>query len=155
MRSINELHDDLLVKILSFVPAKEVVATSALSKRWYCLWKQLDDVIDYVELCGKCSLRWIRPLIFHSPKYRSDSWRLGLGEQPNFVSMISRLKANACVGCKGRIHAEKEVTMIIILDAKYMKKQAVIWTKLEEKQEMLIELVITRETILNYRISVT
>lgn len=38
MDNINELPDDLLVKILSFIPTKDVVATSLLSKRWESLW---------------------------------------------------------------------------------------------------------------------
>lgn len=157
MRNITELHDDLLVKILSFVPAKEVAATSVLSKRWYCLWKQ--DV-DYVELCDKCSIGWIGLLFPHSPTFPNILWPLRenvLDEHPNFVSLISSLKANACIGCKGRIHGEKKVTMFIIHDAKVIKKYwaSVIWTKLEEKQQMLIEVVSRRETILNYHISVT
>uniref|UniRef100_A0A0D2ZSY6 F-box domain-containing protein n=1 Tax=Brassica oleracea var. oleracea TaxID=109376 RepID=A0A0D2ZSY6_BRAOL len=38
MSNINDFPDDLLVKILSHIPTKDVVATSLLSKRWKFLW---------------------------------------------------------------------------------------------------------------------
>lgn len=38
MSDINDLPDDLLVKILSSIPTKDVVATCLLSKRWESLW---------------------------------------------------------------------------------------------------------------------
>ncbi|CDY25194.1 BnaC06g04190D [Brassica napus] len=39
---ISEFPDELLLKILSFLPSKDVVATSAISKRWKSLWKEVN-----------------------------------------------------------------------------------------------------------------
>ncbi|CAG7907836.1 unnamed protein product [Brassica rapa] len=46
---INELCDDLLVKILLQIPTEEVVATSLLSRRWRSVWKLVPklDFRDY------------------------------------------------------------------------------------------------------------
>ncbi|ESQ42778.1 hypothetical protein EUTSA_v10015709mg [Eutrema salsugineum] len=41
MSNINELPDDLLVKILSTLPTKDAVTTCLLSKRWESLWKNV------------------------------------------------------------------------------------------------------------------
>lgn len=38
MSNINDLPDDLIVKILSSIPTKDVVATCLISKRWESLW---------------------------------------------------------------------------------------------------------------------
>ncbi|KAG7547743.1 FBD domain [Arabidopsis suecica] len=39
MDMISELTDDLILKIMSSLPFKQVIATSVLSKRWRSLWK--------------------------------------------------------------------------------------------------------------------
>ena len=38
---MSEIPDELLLTILSFLPSKDVVATSAISKRWKSLWKEV------------------------------------------------------------------------------------------------------------------
>ncbi|KAF8102695.1 hypothetical protein N665_0197s0055, partial [Sinapis alba] len=41
MGNISELPEDLLLKILSFVPAIYIVATSLVTKSWRCLWTKV------------------------------------------------------------------------------------------------------------------
>ncbi|KAF8089521.1 hypothetical protein N665_0503s0020 [Sinapis alba] len=48
MNKINGLSDDLLVKILSFLPTKVAISTSILSKRWECVWMWLQK-LEYVS----------------------------------------------------------------------------------------------------------
>ncbi|KAL1195174.1 F-box/FBD/LRR-repeat protein [Cardamine amara subsp. amara] len=45
MDRISQLPDDLLIKILSLVPTKDVVAMSTLSKRWKSLWTLVPRLI--------------------------------------------------------------------------------------------------------------
>ncbi|EOA25540.1 hypothetical protein CARUB_v10018885mg, partial [Capsella rubella] len=51
--NINELPDDLILKILSFISTKHVVVTSLLSKRWKSLWTRVPilkfDVGDHTR----------------------------------------------------------------------------------------------------------
>ncbi|ESQ47209.1 hypothetical protein EUTSA_v10027812mg [Eutrema salsugineum] len=56
MDRISQLPDDLLVKMLSFVPTQVAVSTSILSKRWNCLWMWLPN-LDYSSrfCCGEGS----------------------------------------------------------------------------------------------------
>ncbi|KAH0885442.1 hypothetical protein HID58_061538 [Brassica napus] len=48
-RSINDLSDELLIKILSFLPTKVAVSTSILSKQWQFLWMWLPK-LEYSSL---------------------------------------------------------------------------------------------------------
>ncbi|CAG7896136.1 unnamed protein product [Brassica rapa] len=50
MNRINGLSDDLLVKILSFLPTKVAISTSILSKRWKCVWMWLPR-LEYISIC--------------------------------------------------------------------------------------------------------
>ncbi|CAN6849986.1 unnamed protein product [Brassica oleracea var. botrytis] len=51
MDRLSQLPDDLLIKILSFVPTKCAVATSILSKRWLSLWTLVPGLVfeDFSE----------------------------------------------------------------------------------------------------------
>ncbi|KAF3539928.1 hypothetical protein F2Q69_00025366 [Brassica cretica] len=50
MNRINGLSDDLLVKILSFLPTKVAISTSILSKRWKYVWTWLPR-LEYISSC--------------------------------------------------------------------------------------------------------
>ncbi|KAK7251785.1 hypothetical protein RIF29_35304 [Crotalaria pallida] len=41
---ISSLLDEVLCHILSFLPTKEAVVTSAVSKRWYPLWRSVTEL---------------------------------------------------------------------------------------------------------------
>ncbi|CAH2069741.1 unnamed protein product [Thlaspi arvense] len=56
MSNISDLPDDLLVKILSSIPTKDVVATCLLSKRWESLWTNVTrlEFVDKSLLSHQC-----------------------------------------------------------------------------------------------------
>ncbi|KAI3942958.1 hypothetical protein MKW98_005470 [Papaver atlanticum] len=56
MNHISNLPDDVLVRILSFVPAEQVLATSILSKRWTLLLTLNLDFIQFSERFDNLSL---------------------------------------------------------------------------------------------------
>ncbi|EOA12690.1 hypothetical protein CARUB_v10027926mg [Capsella rubella] len=89
MGHINELPDDLLLKILSLIPTKEVVATSLLSKRWESLWTNVrrleyDQEYHYDKRTGfsrfvdKSLLSYQSPIL-ESLKFKFKS-RYGYGD---------------------------------------------------------------------------
>ncbi|KAJ4902344.1 F-box domain protein [Raphanus sativus] len=54
---ISDLSDELLIKILSFLPTKVAVSTSILSKQWQFLWVWLPklEYSDHLYYYSKCS----------------------------------------------------------------------------------------------------
>lgn len=54
---ISELSDDLLIQILLFVPTKDAVATTFLSKRWRYVWIKLPRLV-YIETGNSSKSVW-------------------------------------------------------------------------------------------------
>ncbi|CAA7047948.1 unnamed protein product [Microthlaspi erraticum] len=62
MVGISALSDDLLLKILYFLPTKVAVSTSLLSKQWEFLWMWLPklEYDEYYDITGPLSSSWLR-----------------------------------------------------------------------------------------------
>ncbi|XP_023638947.1 F-box/FBD/LRR-repeat protein At3g51530 [Capsella rubella] len=70
---ISEFPEELLLKILSFLPTKDVIATTVLSKRWRSLWKLVpklefeseneEDIAKFAEKVGRCLLSHKAPVL--------------------------------------------------------------------------------------------
>ena len=69
-----------------------------------------------------------------------------------FDSLLSKLIDKSCIECKRKIHTHKKTT-IFILDFGPPNQHALIWSKLEEKQEMQLEIVLMRRTLSNFCLS--
>ncbi|CAG7865574.1 unnamed protein product [Brassica rapa] len=83
MDRISGLSDELLVKILLFVPTKVAVSTSILSKRWEYLWMWLPK-LDYGRIdCSESECEKLRCfLVRNLPLHRApviESFRLRVG----------------------------------------------------------------------------
>ncbi|KAF3582166.1 hypothetical protein Bca4012_033299 [Brassica carinata] len=61
---ISELPEALLLHILSYVPTKDVIATSVLSKRWRSLWKMVPKLEFEFDMEHVSSEAVYRSLIF-------------------------------------------------------------------------------------------
>lgn len=66
---ISELPDDIITRILSFLPLKDAVATSILSPRWVNLWKYIPNLIFIDE-----SFKPIPPIGNGMPFVRPMAW---------------------------------------------------------------------------------
>lgn len=85
MDRISQLSDDLLLRILSCVPTKDVVATSLLSKRWQFLW-MLVPQLQYND-------------INHSGDYKNFSQFVYRSLLSNKASVIEHLHLNLGPEC--------------------------------------------------------
>ncbi|KAG7538177.1 F-box domain [Arabidopsis suecica] len=90
MDMISNLSDDLLLKILSELPTKDVVATAVLSKRWKFLWMMVhkldfddnfeyEDVVDGLPSNYERFLQFVdRVMVFHkAPVIKTLKFRVG------------------------------------------------------------------------------
>ncbi|XP_019095647.1 PREDICTED: putative F-box/FBD/LRR-repeat protein At3g56780 [Camelina sativa] len=80
MSCIDDLPDDLPVKILSSIPTKDVVATSLLSKRWESLWTivrrlEYDQEYHYDKRTGFSSFVDKSLLSYQSPVLESLNFK--------------------------------------------------------------------------------
>ncbi|KAL1203989.1 FBD-associated F-box protein [Cardamine amara subsp. amara] len=80
MDIISGLTDDLLLKVLSFLPTKVAVSTSILSKRWECLWMWLTKLDYKSRYCSQSQCQSLRCFLDRNlPLHRApviESFRL-------------------------------------------------------------------------------
>ncbi|KFK44981.1 hypothetical protein AALP_AA1G328600 [Arabis alpina] len=100
--NISQLPDALLLRILSLLPAKDVVATLVLSKRWQPLWSLVpkliyDDSYQKIEY-GKFSRFVYRSLILHeAPVLESLHFILGAKSNAVDIGVWTRTAVIRCV----------------------------------------------------------
>jgi len=85
MDRISQLSDDLLLQILSFIPGKDVVATSLLSKRWQSLWMLVSE-LEYDDS-------------YHTGDYKSFSQFVYRSLLSNNAPVIKHLHLNLGPDC--------------------------------------------------------
>ncbi|XP_019095645.1 PREDICTED: probable FBD-associated F-box protein At1g32375 [Camelina sativa] len=98
MDSLSEFPDALLLSILSFLPAKDVVATMVLSKRWQPLWKMVPRLI-YDDDSDKSFPRFVdRSLLLHeAPVIESLHFKLGEDSGAVDIGVWTRTALKRCV----------------------------------------------------------
>ncbi|CDY27080.1 BnaA02g11000D [Brassica napus] len=105
MDKISGLSDDLLVKILSFVPTKVAVSTTVMSKRWECLWMwvptlEYDDFEDInTDIKDMYRVSVHKNLISHrAPIIESLRLKFCLGSlQPEDIKQWVSIAVSRCV----------------------------------------------------------
>ncbi|KAH0896580.1 hypothetical protein HID58_046148 [Brassica napus] len=108
MDRLSQLPDDLLIKILSFVPTKCAVATSILSKRWLSLWTLVASLVfedfseeedeEINEIHGLCYLHKAAVLErFHlNSTSECSAWEIGLWVRIAVDRFVRDLKISFC-----------------------------------------------------------
>ncbi|XP_023633504.1 putative FBD-associated F-box protein At5g50270 [Capsella rubella] len=98
MDHISEFPDALLLSILSFLPAKDVVATMVLSKRWQPLWKMAPKLI-YDDDSNENYPRFVdRSLLLHeAPVIKTLRFNLGRKSGAVDIGVWTRAALKHCV----------------------------------------------------------
>lgn len=98
MDSISELPDALLLNILSFLSARDVVATMVLSKRWQPLWKMVPKLI-YDDDSYESFPRFVdRSLLLHeAPIIETLHFKLGQNSGAVDIGVWTRTALQRCV----------------------------------------------------------
>uniref|UniRef100_A0A1J3HKJ6 Putative FBD-associated F-box protein n=1 Tax=Noccaea caerulescens TaxID=107243 RepID=A0A1J3HKJ6_NOCCA len=133
---ISELPEALLLRILSSVPAKDVVATMVLSKRWQFLWTRVprlvyDDSYDEDIEFVKFSRFVDRSLVFH--------------EAPVFETVHFKLSKEACASADIRVWIKAAENrgvreLIIHIDKSSCKNPAILPRNLYNGCRVLVTL---------------
>ncbi|CDY25196.1 BnaC06g04210D [Brassica napus] len=85
--TVSEIPDELLLTILSFLPSKDVVATSAISKRWKSLWKE----VKTFRYDDSYPLTFNMFALFIRSRSSVDILQLKLNpETPHFIDLVVR-----------------------------------------------------------------
>ncbi|XP_010451456.1 PREDICTED: putative F-box/FBD/LRR-repeat protein At3g49480 [Camelina sativa] len=103
---ISELSDDLLVEILLFLPTKEAVATTFLSKRWRFVWRKLPR-LDYKET-GNSSSKSVWWFLDESMGFHNapsvENLRINLGVQCPVDADVATCVAKAVDRCLRKLY---------------------------------------------------
>ncbi|KAL0796821.1 hypothetical protein Bca101_068198 [Brassica carinata] len=93
---MSEFPDELLLKILSFLPSKDVVATSAISKRWKSLWKETLYIDDSY---GKSKPEGVHGFVINAPSLRCFNIKGSFSNYLQFGNMPELVKASVNIVC--------------------------------------------------------